>query len=293
MGCNVTIIGFGEAAAAFVAGWASPPAELCAYDLKTDQPGSAAAKLAEYAQAGVTPAATSAAALTQADLVLCLVTADQALRAAQTAAAHLRAGTLWCDKNSVAPATKCAAARVIEAAGGRYLDVAVMAPVHPARAATPLLISGTDAAATAALLRGIGFTSVRALPGPVGRASAIKMIRSVIVKGIEALTAECTLAAVTADVLDEVLASLDASPAPGLWRDRAAYHLDRMMIHGLRRAAEMDEVVKTLDALGTGSVMSRGTADRQRAIGALAAESRGGLEDRLRAVMAAGQERAA
>ena len=95
------------------------------------------------------------------------------------------------------------------------------------------------------------------------------MIRSVMVKGIEALTAECVLAADAAGVIEEVLASLDASPPQPGWHARADYNLDRMMVHGLRRAAEMEEVVKTLDALGTGSEMTRGTVARQRALGSL------------------------
>ncbi len=94
------------------------------------------------------------------------------------------------------------------------------------------------------------------------------MIRSVMVKGIEALTAECVLAADAAGVLGEVLDGLDASPPPPRWRDRADYNLNRMLVHGLRRAAEMEEVVKTLEALGTGSAMARATVDRQRAMGA-------------------------
>ena len=72
-----------------------------------------------------------------------------------------------------------------------------------------------------------------------------------------------------AGVLDEVLASLDASEKPKPWGARADYNLDRMMVHGMRRAAEMEEVVKTLDGLGTGAMMTRGTVERQRAIGAL------------------------
>lgn len=99
------------------------------------------------------------------------------------------------------------------------------------------------------------------------------MIRSVMVKGIEALTAECVLAADAADVLDEVLASLDASEKARPWDARADYNLDRMLVHGLRRAAEMEEVVKTLDGLGTGAAMTRGTVERQRAIGALRAST--------------------
>ncbi|OYW88395.1 MAG: hypothetical protein B7Z20_02620 [Sphingobium sp. 32-64-5] len=171
--------------------------------------------------------------------------------------------------NSVAPQTKQAAATAIEAAGAHYVDVAVMAPVDPARLAVPLLLAGARSAGAMTLLAALGFTNIRIVGDAVGRASSIKMIRSVMVKGMEALTAECVLAAQKAEVLDEVLASLDASDRPKPWAERADYNLDRMMIHGQRRAAEMEEVVKTLDHLGTGAMMTRGTVGRQRAIGEL------------------------
>lgn len=245
----------------------SAGASVRAYDLKTDDPATAAAKREDYARAGVDGAGDARAALDGAVAALSLVTADQALAAARSAAAHLAPGAFWFDMNSVAPETKRAAASSVSAAGGRYVDVAVMAPVDPARHSVPLLVSGADAAAGAELLLALGFAKVRIVPGDVGRASSIKMIRSVMVKGIEALTAECVLAAEAAGVLDDVLASLDASPPQAGWEARADYNLDRMMVHGLRRAAEMEEVVETLDTLGTGSAMSRGTLARQRALG--------------------------
>lgn len=269
----VTFIGFGEAAMAF-----SPhDGDTRGYDLKLDDAATRAAKLADFAAAGVSHADSNAAVVADALLILSLVTADQALVAAETTSATIAAGALYCDMNSVAPDTKRAAARAIEAAGGRYADVAVMAPANPGHHATPLLVSGPHAGDAAEALRGIGFTKVEIVEGPIGAASAIKMIRSVIVKGIEALSAECFLAAHAAGVSDAVIASLDASWPGADWRRRADYNLDRMLVHGLRRAAEMEEVVKTLDALGTGSAMTRGTVERQRAIGALRLPSPNGL----------------
>lgn len=205
---TVAFIGFGEAAAA-LAGAVSR-----AYDCKTDDPVTRDAKLADMAAAGVTACADTAAAVSGADAILSLVTADQQIAAAHAAAPHLKPGALFLDLNSVAPGAKREAAALIEAHAGRYADVAVMAPVHPARHAVPMLVSGPHAADGAALLRSIGMTRVRVVDGPVGTASSIKMIRSVVVKGLEALTAECVLAADRAGVLDEVLASLDASPRP-------------------------------------------------------------------------------
>jgi 3-hydroxyisobutyrate dehydrogenase-like beta-hydroxyacid dehydrogenase len=171
--------------------------------------------------------------------------------------------------NSVAPSTKQAAAAAIEAAGAIYVDVAILAPVDPARLAVPLLLSGKGVEAAAKKLARLGFQNCRMVGQRVGQASSIKMIRSVIVKGIEALTAEAMLAADAAGVAKEVLASLDASDKAAPWAKQADYNLDRMIVHGLRRAEEMEEVVKTLEDFGVEPLLSRGTAQRQRQIGSL------------------------
>ncbi len=244
MAGKVVLIGFGEAGRSFVAGGLAAAA---AYDI---DPGK---------QTGLAAGHASMAILDDARTILSLVTADQALIAAGEAAARIEAGALYLDMNSVAPDTKRAAARVVESAGGRYVDVAVMAPVDPARLAVPLLVSGPYAGEGANILEDLGFSNVRALHGEVGRASAVKMVRSVMVKGIEALTAEMMLAGDKAGVSDEVLASLGDD-----WAKRATYNIERMKTHGRRRAAEMEEVAKTLVALGVDPVMTRGTVVRQR-----------------------------
>lgn len=269
MTVKVTLIGFGEAGRTFAeAGeWRS---DAAAYDQLTDNPETYAAKQADYRRTGVDGRASSDAALAGTQLALSLVTADQASTAALAAARSIMPGCLYCDMNSVAPATKRDAAAAVEASGGCYVDVAIMAPVNPARLDVPLLLSGSTARDAADRLGALGFTKVRVVGEEVGQASAIKMIRSVMVKGMEALSAECFLAAAEAGVTDEVRASLDASEQEGGWSDRADYHLGRMIVHGLRRAEEMEEAVKTLEQLGVEPIMSRGTAKRQREIGALA-----------------------
>ncbi len=154
-----------------------------------------------------------------------------------------------------------------------------MSPVHPARLNVPLLLSGPDAEEGAAILSALGFAEVRTLPGDVGRASSVKMIRSVMIKGIEALTAEMLLAGVAAGVTDEVLASLGSE-----WLARADYNLDRMLVHGRRRADEMREVAKTLEALGIDPLMTRGTIERQAQLGAIARGAPEGLSAKLELV---------
>ncbi|WEK45773.1 MAG: DUF1932 domain-containing protein [Candidatus Andeanibacterium colombiense] len=254
---HLALIGFGEAGSTFArAGeWA---AAAHGWDILPE-------RRAAMEELGVVVAIGAADALTGAEIALSLVTADTALAVAQDGAPYLRPGTIWCDMNSAAPETKRAAAKAIEAAGGRYVDVAVMAPVDPAALRVPLLLAGSAAAEAEALLNRLGFANTRIVGDEVGRASAIKMIRSVMVKGIEALSWECAEAARAAGVLDEVTASLDASDSRAPWAEKFAYNAERMEHHGLRRAAEMEESAKTLLDLGVEPVMTRGTVARQRA----------------------------
>lgn len=282
-----SLLGFGEAGQAF----AQPG--VAAFDIATENGETRPLKITEYERAEVRWSATPAGALAHADLVMSLVTADQALPAARRCAALLKAGALWLDMNSVAPGTKREAAQVIEAAGARYVDVAVMAPVLPARLAVPLLVAGPHAESAVEALRAYGFTNVSVAGPKVGDASAIKMIRSVMVKGLEALTAECILAANRAGVADAVLASLDASWKAQGWAARTDYNLDRMLAHGTRRAAEMEEVAKTLSDLGVDPAMTRGTIQRQREMGALGLTPPDGLTAKLAAIETREEDKAA
>jgi len=258
---SIALIGFGEAGSTFArAGdWSLRAA---AFDVDP-------ARGAAMAELGVAPCADAAEALSGASLVLSLVTADQALGVARACAGLIAPDALFCDMNSVAPGTKREAAAAFAKAQRRYVDVAVMAPVNPARMAVPLNISGPDAAEAQGLLRAIGFTRTAIAGNAVGRASAIKLVRSVMVKGLEALTAEMMLAAHAEGVADEVLASLDASDKTIPWATRADYNLDRMLVHGRRRAAEMAEAAQMLRDLGIAPMMTENTVRRQQALGQL------------------------
>ncbi len=275
---RVTIIGFGEAGRCFAraGGWA---AQATVFDRLV----CTAAMDRALAHAAVRCCTSLPEAVAGARLLLSLVTADQAIAVAQEVARSMTTPLLFCDMNSVSPATKRAAADAIEAAGGHYVDVAVMAPVVEAKLSVPLLLSGPHVGVAQHALTGLGFTDLRVVGDAVGRASSIKMIRSVMVKGLEALTAECVLAAEAAGVRDDVLSSLDLNERPQSWEQRADYALDRMMVHGLRRAAEMGEVVRTIDDLGRGSMMSAAAAAWQREIGARQLADPGrGLDAKLR-----------
>lgn len=264
---RLAFIGFGEAATAFVSGWgAGRPLKLSAFDMD-----SGPTMNARYSEHDVAGCSTALQAVAGVDAIFSVVTADQTLLAAEAAADGIAPGTFWFDCNSCAPGTKRRAAEIIEKAGGRYIDVAVMAPVQPKRHHVPLLVSSPHAEDAVTALQSLDMRP-QIVGSEVGQASSIKMIRSVMVKGIEALTAECFLAAKRAGVEESVIASLETSDPAFEWRRRAAYNLERMMVHGMRRAAEMREVALTIEALGFPCSMSAATAQWQERIGALHAD---------------------
>jgi 3-hydroxyisobutyrate dehydrogenase-like beta-hydroxyacid dehydrogenase len=286
---HVALIGFGEAGCAIAEGWrdAALPIRIAAYDIKSDVPATADDMSARYARHDVDGAATLTDALGRASAVFSLVTADAAREAARAAAELIPAGTLYFDCNSCAPETKRGSAALIEKAGGRYVDAAIMSPIRPKRHEAPILLSGPHADAAWALTRRLGMQA-EILPGEVGRASSVKMIRSIMVKGLEALTLECMLSAVKAGVDKEVIASLDASMPGWDWAARAAYNMERATTHGVRRAAEMREVAQTISDLGLPPRMAPATVAWQQDMGDLGLA--GGSDDyqeRARAILAA------
>lgn len=262
---DIVFIGFGEAGQAFATGLRPANLAMAAYDLKFEDPSQNAACKQTMINLAVTPC--DLADLQGARIVICLVTADQALDAAKTAAAHVHPDALWFDGNSCSPGRKRQAALAIGA--GRYIDLALMAPVHPRLHRTPMLVSGPNARRGVQALLRLGMQA-DCVGEQVGQASTIKMLRSVIVKGLEALTAESFLAAQAAGVQAQVIASLQNSDPDINWAGRGAYNLERMLVHGARRAAEMTEVAVTLRELGLPDHMAQATALWQSDLAALA-----------------------
>ena len=269
---KIAFIGLGEAAGAFLTGWgAGRAASVSAYDIKSEECDTAGEIAARADRLGIKNCGTPRDALAGAQLVFCTITADQALRAAEQYSGLLEEGAVWCDLNSCAPDTKRRAQSIVEAEGGVYLDVAVMAPVHPKLNMVPCLISGAHAEEIGPRLAALPM-NVRVVGADVGRASSIKMVRSIMVKGLEALTAECTLAAFAAGVGDEVFPSLEnGSPYLDVPM-RAAYNFERSIVHGTRRAAEMDEVARMLSDLGLPNFMALSTSAWQRKLSEMGIE---------------------
>jgi len=269
---HIAFIGFGEAARAFHDSLKAhePLLVFSTYDILFDSEGleSDCAKAARERR--VRTAATAGEAAADADWILSAVTADQSVAAAMSVVENLRPGQAILDINSVAPDRKRETQALLAATGAIYVDMAVMAPVHPRGHKTPVLIAG-QVQDVVDDLRRLGFDFDIA-GEEAGAATAIKMVRSLFVKGLEAITVETVLAASASGCLDRLLTSL-AGSYPGLkWPDIAEYNAERMLKHGKRRAAEMRESGATLDALGLDGDLARAIASLHDRIGALPAD---------------------
>src|SRR5215813_3149243 len=264
---RISFIGFGEAGQAIASGLRETGIErVAAWDILFPDAAGAPLKAAA-ATMGVRAASSAADAVRETDMIISAVTAASSVDAARSVASHLTGNPYYLDINSVSPGRKQQTAKLL-GEGARYVDVAVIAPIHPARHRTPLLVSGPHVEEISPLLRELEMQFTLVSP-QIGSAAAIKMIRSVMIKGMEALTLECFLAATRAGVLEEVTTSLKNNYPTLDWIKIADYNLERMASHGERRAAEMEESAATLRELGLDPLMVDSTVRRQREMGTL------------------------
>ena len=262
---RIGFMGFGEVGRAFCDSLAGAGISFAAYDLLLDDKERAEPMRAAMRRRNVAIAETPAG-LRETDWIISAVTADQSLIAARSVLPHLVQGQVVIDLNSVSPGRKRETAGEVTAAGAVYLDMAVMAPVHPRGHKTPVLLAGEQAEALAKEMASLGFEG-RVVGDKPGAATAIKMVRSVFVKGLEAITVEALLAAEASGCFEEILASLSSS-YPGLDLPKTApYQFERTLRHGARRAAEMRESAATLDALGLRGGIAAETAEIQQRMG--------------------------
>jgi 3-hydroxyisobutyrate dehydrogenase-like beta-hydroxyacid dehydrogenase len=265
---RIALIGYGEVGRILAEDLRAQDVAVSAYDLKLR--GELGEALREHAlQFGVTLAASHADAVRAADLVISAVTASQAVPVAQACAPGLGAGAFFLDFNSASPGAKIRAAGIVQAAGGRYVEGAVMTSIPPYRIKVPLLLGGPDAAALAPRLVGLGFAP-KVHDARLGVASATKMCRSVMIKGLEAMVIESFTAARHYGVEDAVVASLQET-FPGIdWEKQAAYFFQRVIEHGRRRSEEVREVAETVRDAGLEPWSASGTAERQAWVADLA-----------------------
>ena len=260
----IGFIGFGEAGSTIALGLRSAGVDrLFAFDIKTSSTdfGPTIARRAEESRTALVE--SPADLVRSSDIVFSTVTSSSALDAASAAAPFLEGRHLYADLNSVSPAVKIEIDRVVSATGAAFVEAAVMAPVLPYGHQVPMLLGGAGAAAFADAMTAFGLRLQRLEGAKVGSAAAVKMRRSIVVKGLEAILFECVMGASHFGADELVWASLNES-FPGIdWKALADYTTGRVVVHGERLAREMEEVAETLRAIGVDPIMAEATARRQ------------------------------
>ena len=254
---QIGFVGFGEAAYHIAKGLRqSGIASISAFDINVTD------KVRQRAQEAETLLVETNGELAQScDILLSAVTADQALNCRRTKRAASDRRHIYADLNSVSPGVKQSIARVIEASGARFAEIAMMAPVPPYGHKVPMLAGGAGAQEFVDQLAPFGI-SAEIVSREVGTAAATKMFRSIIVKGMEALITECVLGATRYHADERVFASLGET-FPGInWKELADYMVGRVVVHGERRAREMEEVAATLREIDIEPIMAEAIVRR-------------------------------
>jgi 3-hydroxyisobutyrate dehydrogenase-like beta-hydroxyacid dehydrogenase len=268
----IGLLGFGEVGQRFASDLRAGDAhrKLATFDLLLHQ-AAAGEAMRRHAGAQSVELLTDAGGLGETrGIVFSAVTADQTLAAARSSCVRALDGTWFVDLNSAAPQVKIECAALVTAAGGRYVEAAVMGAVAPHGIRVPMLLGGANAAAAEKLLRSMGFAA-EAVSADLGVASAIKLCRSVVIKGLEALVVESFTAARHFGVEREVLASLAATYPQIDWEKQGDYLFSRVIQHGRRRAEEMRASAQMIDEAGMSGVMAAAAALRLQAAAELRA----------------------
>lgn len=267
---HVGLVGYGEVGRILAEDLRKDGVRVSAYDVKFGD--ERAAPLRDHAKGiGVALASSHADLAARADLIVSAVTASQAVPVAQACMAGLKQGAWFLDFNSASPGAKQRAAALIDGAGGRYVEGAVMTSVPPYRIKVPLLLGGPGARELSPLLVELGFNA-KVASDRLGIASAVKMCRSIMIKGMEAMVIESFTTARAYGVEDAVLASLRET-FPGIdWEKQGAYFFQRVIEHGRRRSEEVREVAETVREIGLTPWSAQGTAERQAWVADLADE---------------------
>jgi len=275
---RIGFIGFGEAGRAFADTLKGKGVgHFATYDILFDTEGMDGTTANNARQRGVHPLAHPSDVAAESDWVISAVTAASSLDAARECAPYLEDRHVFIDINSVSPGRKRVSADVVSGNGAAYVDMAVMAPVHPRGHGTPSLLAGAAARTIEAEFSKLGF-DFEIVGDAVGEATAIKMVRSLFVKGLEALTVEMLLAARASGCFERVVPSL-AATYPGLsWEKFADYEIERVTRHGVRRGAEMEESAVTLRELGLNGDIAAAVAATQTRIGSLGFKPKGETE---------------
>jgi 3-hydroxyisobutyrate dehydrogenase-like beta-hydroxyacid dehydrogenase len=266
------LVGFGEAGRAIGGAVAASGIDLAVHDRVLLDPERGPAVREAIIAAGATPV-EDLAAFGDRDVVLSLVTPATAVPAAEGCAPHVRDGALYVDLNSTAPGDKLEVAAALP--GVRVVDgVMTGGGITLDAHRIPISLAGPDAAEAAGLLNGAGLNAA-VVGDEIGSAAALKMLRSVVVKGMEGLWVEALVAARERGVVEPLMAMIEETLDRYTTRDFATMLVTTHVAHAGRRQVEVRMARDTVAGTGVPPLLSDGVVARhERSARGLAAAGR-------------------
>lgn len=275
---RVGFLGFGEAGYHMGKGLAAAGlAGIAAYDKYAADPKAGALIRQRAEDSGITLVPSVRALCRKANLIVALVPGRVALRAVRAAAPHLTADHVYVDAGTGSVNAMVEAGQILEGKAG-FVDVAMMGAVPLTGHRVAILASGSHAEAFRQAMEGYGM-NIRVVGEHPGAATAMKLIRSVFMKGMAAVLIETLEAAHRHGVLqamaEDIGGYMDEHPFPD--------HLRRLVcgtaVHAERRAFEVAESLELLRKLGSADTMTKATRKKLQHIAALGLRERfGGKE---------------
>jgi 3-hydroxyisobutyrate dehydrogenase-like beta-hydroxyacid dehydrogenase len=253
------LLGFGEAGRIIGAAVAASGVDLQVHDRMLLDPQRGPAVRASIGAAGATPI-DDPADFADRDVVLSLVTPATAVLAAEGVAPSVAGGVLYIDLNSTAPDAKHAVVAALP--GVRVVDgVMTGGGIQLDAQRIPISLAGPDAAEAAELLNGAGLNAA-VVGDEIGAAAALKMLRSVVVKGMEGLWVEALLAARERGVVEPLMAMIEETLDRYSTRDFATMLVTTHVGHAGRRQVEVRMSRDTVAGSGIPPLVSNGALGR-------------------------------
>jgi 3-hydroxyisobutyrate dehydrogenase-like beta-hydroxyacid dehydrogenase len=271
-------IGFGELGSSLAGGLGHSGVHLIrAYMRERSQPAAAAALAQRLHRAGVHRSASLEEAIAGATAVLSVVPASASREVVESCAPLLDAGAYYVDLTAAAVADKREAAVLVGRAGALYVDVAVLGTVSTSGFEVPIVASGPGARGWQALVNPEGL-AVEAIDAPAGHATLLKLLRSIYMKGRDALIVEMMLTARRYGLEDRVAASIQGPGERVTFPALAERVLCAVAVHAERRADELRGSSQIVREAGVDPVMTRAGSEVLRRLAGLDLRDRFGGE---------------
>lgn len=197
----------------------------------------------------------------RSEIILSVTPGEASIESAEAFAPHVTAKHVFVDLASATPKIKRSAGQALRDAGANFADASIMGTPHADGHRLPILASGPAAEEFRDVMSPWGL-KIELISGELGAASGIKIMRSVIAKGLEALLVECVLGARRYAIDEAVLHSFGRFMDSRPFEEIANFFLVSDVIHAERRAQEARMSVNALEEAGVDAIMTRATAER-------------------------------